>query len=99
MENPRENDEKAQEEVTDSPSGLHYKAGDEPEPMDLTHLNIEAAMMCLAGRVRLLCGEAGSPSLKNRTFRSGQPMKVFLLAFYTIVIQFLERATFWYCPL
>ena len=66
---PKENDEKAQEEVTDSPSDLHYRAGDEPEPMDLTHLNIEAAMMCLASKVRLLCGRADSPSLQNRTFR------------------------------
>ena len=50
-------------------TGLHYKAGDEPEPIDLTHLNIEAAMMCLASKIRLLCGKANSPTLSSRTFR------------------------------
>ena len=32
----------------------HYRLGDEPEPIDLTHLNIEAAMLCLASKVRSL---------------------------------------------
>ena len=53
----------------DSPSGLHYRAGDEPEPIDLTRLNIEAAMMCLASKVRLICGKSESPSMSSRTFR------------------------------
>ena len=55
--------------IHDSPSGLHYRAGDEPEPIDLTHLNIEAAMMCLASKVRLICGKSESPSMSSRTFR------------------------------
>ena len=55
--------------VCDTGTGLHYKAGDEPEPIDLTHLNIEAAMMCLASKIRLLCGKANSPTLSSRTFR------------------------------
>eukprot|EP00095_Tigriopus_kingsejongensis_P011180 maker-scaffold456_size166325-snap-gene-0.28 protein:Tk11180 transcript:maker-scaffold456_size166325-snap-gene-0.28-mRNA-1 annotation:"type i inositol- -bisphosphate 4-phosphatase-like" len=55
--------------TSDSPSGLHYRSGDEPEPMDLTHLNIEAAMMCLASKIRMLCGKANSPTLCSRTFR------------------------------
>ncbi len=49
--------------------GLHYRAGDEPEPIELTHLNVEAAMMCLASKVRVLCGRADSPTLCSRTFR------------------------------
>ncbi len=53
----------------DSPHGLHYRSGDEPEPMDLTHLNIEAAMMCLASKVRALAGRSDSPTLGQRTFR------------------------------
>ena len=53
----------------DSPAGLHYRAGDEPEPIDLTHLNIEAAMMCLASKVRLICGKSESPRMSSRTFR------------------------------
>jgi hypothetical protein len=53
----------------DSPSGLHYRAGDEPEPIDLTHLNIEAAMMCLASKVRLISGKSESPRMSSRTFR------------------------------
>ena len=53
--------------VNDSGTGgLYYKAGDEPEPIDLTHLNVEAAMMCLASKVRLLCGKANSPTLSAR---------------------------------
>ena len=65
--------------TSDSPSGggcvgngsetLHYRNGDEPEPIDLTHLNVEAAMMCLASKVRVLCGKADSPTLCARTFR------------------------------
>jgi len=47
----------------------HYRNGDEPEPIDLTYLNIEAAMMCLASKVRSICGKANSPTLSNRTFR------------------------------
>ena len=46
-----------------------FLAGDEPEPIELTHLNVEAAMMCLASKVRLLCGKANSPTLSARTFR------------------------------
>jgi hypothetical protein len=55
--------------ISDTATGLHYKAGDEPEPIDLSHLNVEAAMMCLASKVRILCGKANSPTLSSRTFR------------------------------
>ena len=58
--------------TSDSPNALdelHYRNGDEPEPIDLTHLNVEAAMMCLASKVRVLCGKANSPTLCARTFR------------------------------
>ena len=54
--------------VSDSEASPHYKLGDEPEPIDLTYLNIEAAMMCLASKVRAICGPAHSPTLSNRTF-------------------------------
>ena len=65
-----EKEKKEDQGIThDSPSGLHYRAGDEPEPIDLTHLNIEAAMMCLASKVRLVCGKSESPSMSSRTFR------------------------------
>ena len=55
--------------VSDNESSPHYRSGDEPEPIDLTHLNIEASMMCLASKVRSVCGKANSPTLSNRTFR------------------------------
>ena len=45
------------------------RSGDEPEPIDLTHLNVEASMMSLASKIRVLCGKANSPTLSNRTFR------------------------------
>ena len=53
----------------ESDTSPHYRNGDEPEPVDLTFLNIEAAMMCLASKVRTICGKAHSPTLSNRTFR------------------------------
>ena len=31
-----------------------HRNGDEPEPIDLTHLNVEASMMCLASKVGTL---------------------------------------------
>jgi len=55
--------------VLENESSPHYRNGDEPEPIDLTYLNIEAAMMCLASKVRSICGKANSPTLSNRTFR------------------------------
>jgi len=55
--------------VSDNETSPHYRSGDEPEPIDLTHLNIEASMMCLASKVRSVCGKANSPTLSNRTFR------------------------------
>merc|ERR1719361_1268226 len=55
--------------VSDSESSPHYRNGDEPEPIDLTHLNVEASMMCLASKVRSICGKANSPTLSARTFR------------------------------
>ncbi len=62
-------EDKAAEDDGHIQQGLHYRAGDEPEPIDLTHLNVEAAMMCLASKVRVLCGRADSPTLSSRTFR------------------------------
>jgi len=55
--------------VSDNDSSPHYRSGDEPEPIDLTHLNIEAAMMCLASKVRSISGKTNSPTLGTRTFR------------------------------
>ena len=53
----------------ESDSSPHYRNGDEPEPIELTFLNVEAAMMSLASKVRSLCGKADSPTLSHRTFR------------------------------
>lgn len=39
-----------------SPSANYYKPTDEPEPWDLTQLNIEASVMCLVSKVKFLCG-------------------------------------------
>ena len=36
---------------------MHNRNGDEPEPIDLTHLNIEASMMCLASKVMIIVVE------------------------------------------
>lgn len=53
-----------------SPSANYYKPTDEPEPWDLTQLNIEASVMCLVSKVKFLCGRCGSPSVRIRSHRS-----------------------------
>jgi inositol polyphosphate-4-phosphatase len=53
-----------------SPSANYYKPTDEPEPWDLTQLNIEASVMCLVSKVKFLCGRCGSPSVRIRGHKS-----------------------------
>lgn len=50
-----------------SPSANYYKPTDEPEPWDLTQLNIEASVMCLVSKVKFLCGRCNSPSIRLRS--------------------------------
>ncbi|KAL0280261.1 UNVERIFIED_CONTAM: hypothetical protein PYX00_001605 [Menopon gallinae] len=52
-----------------SPSANYYKPTDEPEPWDLTQLNIEASVMCLVSKVKFLCGRCNSPAVRLRTQR------------------------------
>lgn len=40
----------------DSPSSNYYRPCEEPEPWDLTQLNIEASMISLNSKVLMLCG-------------------------------------------
>lgn len=49
-----------------SPSANYYKPTDEPEPFDLTQLNIEASVMCLVSKVKFLCGRCSSPAIRIR---------------------------------
>lgn len=53
-------------EMCNSPSANYYKPTDEPEPWDLTQLNIEASVMCLVSKVKFLCGHCGSPAVRLR---------------------------------
>lgn len=48
-----------------------YQSGDEPEPWDLTQLNIEASVMCLVSKVKFLCGRCGSPAVRLRNHKMG----------------------------
>jgi len=50
-----------------SPSANYYKPTDEPEPWDLTQLNIEASVMCLVSKVKFLCGRCSSPAVRLRS--------------------------------
>lgn len=43
-----------------------YRPREEPEPLDLTQLNIEASVMCLVSKVKFLCGRCGSPAVRLR---------------------------------
>ncbi|CAG2066801.1 unnamed protein product, partial [Timema podura] len=54
-----------------SPSANYYKPTDEPEPWDLTQLNIEASVMCLVSKVKFLCGRCGSPAVRLRSSQHG----------------------------
>lgn len=56
--------------MCNSPSANYYKPTDEPEPWDLTQLNIEASVMCLVSKVKFLCGRCGSPSVRIRSHKS-----------------------------
>lgn len=53
-----------------SPSANYYKPTDEPEPWDLTQLNIEASVMCLVSKVKFLCGKCNSPAVRLRSQRT-----------------------------
>lgn len=64
-----------------SPSANYYKPTDEPEPWDITQLNIEASVMCLVSKVKFLCGRCGSPAVRlkqnpkiNRNVITDQPV-------------------------
>jgi inositol polyphosphate-4-phosphatase len=52
--------------MCNSPSANYYKPTDEPEPWDLTQLNIEASVMCLVSKVKFLCGRCSSPAVRIR---------------------------------
>lgn len=54
--------------MSSSPTANYYKPTDEPEPWDLTQLNIEASVMCLVSKVKFLCGRCGSPAIRLRYF-------------------------------
>lgn len=41
----------------DSPSSNYYRPSEEPEPWDLTQLNIEASVISLNSKVKVLCGQ------------------------------------------
>lgn len=57
--------------MSSSPSANYYKPTDEPEPWDLTQLNIEASVMCLVSKVKFLCGRCGSPAVRLRQIPKG----------------------------
>nr|XP_015834055.1 PREDICTED: type I inositol 3,4-bisphosphate 4-phosphatase [Tribolium castaneum] len=59
-----------------SPSANYYKPTDEPEPWDITQLNIEASVMCLVSKVKFLCGRCGSPAVRLRQNWKALPKSV-----------------------
>lgn len=59
------------QKMCNSPSANYYKPTDEPEPWDLTQLNIEASVMCLVSKVKFLCGRCSSPAVRLRNKNSG----------------------------
>lgn len=73
-----------------SPSANYYKPTEEPEPWDLTQLNIEASVMCLVSKVKFLCGRCSSPAVRLRS--SGAVARSQSLR--TGMSQFIYRNTF-----
>uniref|UniRef100_A0A2M3Z0D9 phosphatidylinositol-3,4-bisphosphate 4-phosphatase n=1 Tax=Anopheles braziliensis TaxID=58242 RepID=A0A2M3Z0D9_9DIPT len=61
--------------MSSSPSANYYRPTEEPEPLDLTQLNIEASVMCLVSKVKFLCGRCGSPAVRLR-YPKGGPMQL-----------------------
>lgn len=53
----------------DSPSSNYYRPTEEPEPWDLTQLNIEASMISLNSKVLMLCGMGAD--IQHRSLRRG----------------------------
>lgn len=51
----------------DSPSSNYYRPTEEPEPWDLTQLNIEASMISLNSKVLMLCGTGAD--IQHRSLR------------------------------
>ncbi|XP_068159958.1 inositol polyphosphate-4-phosphatase type I A [Drosophila tropicalis] len=49
-----------------SPSANYYRPTEEPEPLDLTQLNIEASVMCLVSKLKFFCGRCDSPAIRLR---------------------------------
>lgn len=56
--------------MSSCPSANYYRPTEEPEPLDLTQLNIEASVMCLVSKVKFLCGRCGSPAVRLRQPKS-----------------------------
>lgn len=52
--------------MNSNPSANYYRPTEEPEPLDLTQLNIEASVMCLVSKIKFLCGRCGSPAVRLR---------------------------------
>ncbi|XP_055843383.1 inositol polyphosphate-4-phosphatase type I A [Episyrphus balteatus] len=57
--------------MSTSPSANYYRPTEEPEPLDLTQLNIEASVMCLVSKIKFLCGRCGSPAIRLRHPKDG----------------------------
>ncbi|CAG9864295.1 unnamed protein product [Phyllotreta striolata] len=62
--------------MCNSPSANYYKPTDEPEPWDITQLNIEASVMCLVSKVKFLCGRCGSPAVRLKPRNTKKPVIV-----------------------
>ncbi|KAH8241692.1 hypothetical protein KR038_009474 [Drosophila bunnanda] len=52
--------------MSSSPSANYYRPTEEPEPLDLTQLNIEASVMCLVSKLKFFCGHCDSPAIRLR---------------------------------
>lgn len=76
--------------MSSSPSANYYRPTEEPEPLDLTQLNIEASVMCLVSKVKFLCGRCGSPAVRlrqpkhsgKRGFQNFPPVSIELIEFF-----------------
>uniref|UniRef100_A0A182QHM5 phosphatidylinositol-3,4-bisphosphate 4-phosphatase n=1 Tax=Anopheles farauti TaxID=69004 RepID=A0A182QHM5_9DIPT len=79
--------------MSSSPSANYYRPTEEPEPLDLTQLNIEASVMCLVSKVKFLCGRCGSPAVRLRQPKPGMLQRPTSFEAYVVTSQPLAAIT------
>lgn len=63
-----------------------YRPSEEPPPIELIQLNLEASVMCLVAKIKLHCGRVGSPAVRIRQVLKSSLRVIF---FYVIKVLYV----------